>query len=368
MILHRYIFKEILKTQVIVLVVLLTVFLSQSIIRLISRAAAGSIPSELISTMAMLAIPEIAMIFLPLTLFVAVLITLGRICSDSEMVVMRSVGFSPANVMSITLILAAVTMGVCALNSIYAVPEAARMRVQLKQDAQNNPQFLPIESGRFVSLGDGFTLYLDEVHAEGATRQVHNVYVFENPFDRVHGAVTLAKNGALSSNPEGVQWIHLTEGSRHEGSVELGSFRKASFDAFDAPVSAREADEREEDDRESMSFTQLWQSDDPRAHVEAQWRLSPIFAVLVLVIVAVPLSMVNPRQGRFAKLMPAILIYASYYIFLLGVRNLMNSGTLGLYPGLYIVPLAFLLLAALPLNLPRHTLKKLIKLKTEGKK
>ena len=108
-ILERYIFREILKTQLVVLIVLLVVFLSQSLIRLVSRAAVGSIPAELITSLAMCAVPDIGAIMLPLTLFVAVLITVGRICSDSEMVVMRSVGFSPARVMGITLTLAFMT-------------------------------------------------------------------------------------------------------------------------------------------------------------------------------------------------------------------------------------------------------------------
>ena len=72
---------------------------------------------------------------------------------------------------------------------------------------------------------------------------------------------------------------------------------------------------------------------------------------------AVPLSMVNPRQGRFARLMPAILIYAAYYLFLMSVRNFINTGVFGIFPGLYIVPLLFLLLVAIPLNLPKSHIK-----------
>lgn len=94
-----------------------------------------------------------------------------------------------------------------------------------------------------------------------------------------------------------------------------------------------------------------------RDQVEAQWRIAPVLSVFVLVMIAVPLSMVNPRQGRFARLMPAILIYASYYMFIFSVRNLVNSGRFPLYPGLYIVPVVFLIFVAIPLNLPRYLVK-----------
>ena len=100
-------------------------------------------------------------------------------------------------------------------------------------------------------------------------------------------------------------------------------------------------------------------SSELEAQVEAQWRISPILATLILSMVAVPLSMVNPRQGRFARLMPAILIYAAYYMFLLSLRNLMLTSTLPLWPGLLVVPVFFLLFVAIPLNLPKSHLKKM---------
>ena len=108
-----------------------------------------------------------------------------------------------------------------------------------------------------------------------------------------------------------------------------------------------------------MTTPELFMSAELEAQVEAQWRISPILATLILSMVAVPLSMVNPRQGRFARLMPAILIYAAYYMFLLSLRNLMLTSTLPLWPGLLVVPVFFLLFVAIPLNLPKSHLKKM---------
>lgn len=359
MIFSKYIFKEIFKTQIVIFAILLIIFLCQSLITLISRAAVGSIPVELISSLALCAVPEIAMIMLPLTLFLAVLLTLGRICSDSEMVVLRSVGFSPAVVMKITLCLAALSAVLVAVNSLYLVPEASRTKNELKETAKNNPQFLPIESGRFVSLGDRFTIYIEEVEDENGDKSVDHIYVMEQPFNRLEGAVTTARSGYLQTDDDGVRWLYLFEGQRYEDNLHQGSFRRVDFAEFRSPVAHDEEQIAEDDDKSSLSTAELLASDVVEYQVEAQWRISSIFAVLVLTMAAVPLSMVNPRQGRFAKLMPALLIFASYYMFLLSVRNLVNHGQFPLYPGLYLVPLLFLLLVVLPLNLPRRTLSRL---------
>lgn len=60
---------------------------------------------------------------------------------------------------------------------------------------------------------------------------------------------------------------------------------------------------------------------------------------------------VNPRQGRYAKLLPAILLYLSYFLLLSAARSAIDSGRLPHWPGMFLVPLVYLLLIGLPLNL-----------------
>ena len=363
MIFYKYLFKEIAKTQLVILVILLTVFLCQSLIRLISRAALGSIPVEIISSMALYLLPEIVLIMLPLTQFLAILLALGRICSDSEMVVLRSVGFSPVNVMGVTLVLALITALLCAVNSMIFIPKAAQARYELQQSTQNNPQFLPIESGRFVNLGERFTVYIDEVGGKAEDAQtVERIYVMDAPFDHERSSITLAERGYLQHDADNVRWLYLFDGKRYEGrGGEQGAFRRVNFTEFRAPVVRGPVAQSDDSSKDTQTTLQLLKSERVDYQVEAQWRLSAMFAVIVLSMVAVPLSMVNPRQGRFAKLMPALLIYAAYYMFLLSTRNLINHHQLPLYPGMFLVPVLFTLLVAVPLNLPRHYLHNLLK-------
>lgn len=361
MIFYKYIFKETAKTQLVILLILLTVFMCQSLIRLIGRAAVGSLPVEFIGTLAFYALPQVAVIMLPLTLFLAVLLTLGRICSDSEMVVLRSVGFSPVNVMGVTMALACITAAITGYVGIVLQPEAARAQEELTENAKNNPQFLPIESGRFVSLGERFTVYIDEVGGSEEEKTVSQIYVMDTPFARDQGSITTAQRGYLQDDDDGVRWLYLFDGKRYEGSVQAGSFRRVNFSEFKAPVTTAEERRESELSIDTLATSELLTSDNRQHQVEAQWRISSIFAVFVLTLVAVPLSMVNPRQGRFAKLMPALLIYAAYYMFLLSLRNLINHGQLPVYPGMYLVPLLFALLVGIPLNLPKRYVRRFLR-------
>lgn len=359
MLLDKYVFRELVKSQFVVLLVLVAIFAGQSIVRLMTEASLGNMPPRLITLFMLYSLPEFLIFLFPLTLYVAIIITLGRICSDSEMVVMRCVGYSPTRIMMVAQTLALVSVIIVSFISLDLVSRAANARYELEQQATTNPEFLPIDSGRFVTLGN-FNIYVEDVRNRGIDdRDISNIYVIEmDSYSNRTSSITAARDGHLVLDQDGVRWLELNDGRRYEIARD-GSYYKLQFEKFRAPLSGNITEEtRERREISRMSTRELLLSPDKREQVEAQWRFSPIFATFVLCMVAVPLSMVNPRQGRFARLMPAIVIYVAYYLFLMSLRNLILTDTIPLYPGLYAVPLVFLLFVAIPLNLPKSYIKR----------
>lgn len=344
-----------MKAQLIVLVVLVGIFVGQSIVSLITDAAVGSIPPSLILQFLLISLPRFLVYLLPLTMYVAIIIALGRFCSDSEMIAMRAVGYSPKRLMMVTLIGAVITAIVVGYVGVDLQVRAANEQYNLEQKASNNPEFLPIESGRFVNFGN-YDIYIEDVkNKDQNNKQINNIYVIEDRSGNL--SITAAKEGHLEVDADGVKWLVLNDGRRFDIRQNEG-YRRAQFENFRAPVSGNVTEEsRSANDISRKSTLELLQSTNQREQVEVQWRVAPIFATIVLCMVAVPLSMVNPRQGRFARLMPAILIYIAYYMFLLSLRNLVITNSFPLYPGLYIVPILFLLFVAIPLNIPKAQLK-----------
>jgi len=93
-----------------------------------------------------------------------------------------------------------------------------------------------------------------------------------------------------------------------------------------------------------MPTADLIGKDDLRARAELQWRLSLPLLVFIVTLMAVPLSRVNPRQGRFLKLIPAILLYMAYLTILIAVRGALEKGKISPALGLWWVHLLFLLI------------------------
>jgi lipopolysaccharide export system permease protein len=102
-------------------------------------------------------------------------------------------------------------------------------------------------------------------------------------------------------------------------------------------------------DREALSTRALIDSNKPRLKIELQWRLSLPILVFVITLLAVPLSRVNPRQGRFLKLLPAILLYMAYLALLIAVRGALLKGQLPPGIGFWTVHVTFLLVGLLML-------------------
>ena len=356
MIIQRYLFKEILKVQVVTFSVLLLVFLCQSVIRYIGRAATGETPGDMVFSMVLYSVPSICYLMLPLSIFVGIIVAVGRICSDSEMVVMRSAGFSDKAVLKIALLLAFLTSLVCAFNSLYLMPEAALAQQNIRLAAQKNPRYLPIESGRFVNFNTDdaqYVIYIENVSGKNAKneRNLGNLYVMSNTFTKKDSSFTASIKGDLNYDSEGYQWLNLGPGNRYETDHTHKSYRSISFDSFKLPVGFNVDEREKQQDISVVSTKHLLGANDHASRLELQWRIAPIFAVLILTMIAVPLAMVNPRQGRFSRLWQAILLYAAYYLFLLAVRNMINAGRMWMLPGLYLVPVVFFVLAVLPFNM-----------------
>ncbi len=357
MILTKYIFKDIFKVQVVTLVVLLSVFLCQTIIKMLGKASAGSVPVDVVSELVIYSLPSIGFILLPMTLYVGIIVSLSRMSSDSEMVVMRSSGISGVTFMKICLSLAFFTAVVTGLNCMYFMPKANYEKNQLTDSAQNNPKYLPIESGKFTDFGD-YTIYIHGVDDEQGNKKLGQLFVIKTVKKSFLNSSDYefldAVSGHLKKDSSGTTWLVLENGSLYKSDGRSSELEKVDFATLSIPIPYGSEETTEDNSLQSVSSSDLMKSDNRAAQIELQWRIAPILSCFIFAIMAVPLSMINPRQGKFARLGPAIILFVCYYLVLLSCRNLLNSGKLPLFPGLYIVPVIFTIFVLIPLNMDKR--------------
>lgn len=101
-------------------------------------------------------------------------------------------------------------------------------------------------------------------------------------------------------------------------------------------------DHNDEVKRKAKSIQTLARSSDPADTAERQWRESRGACALFMALLAVPLSRVRPRQGRFSTLLPLTLLFVIIFYGGNICRTLVANGAFPVTPGLWLIPLLML--------------------------
>ncbi|MEH8092967.1 LPS export ABC transporter permease LptF [Gallibacterium anatis] len=341
MILTKYLIKETLKSQLAILFILLVIFLAQQLVRVLGSAVNGNVPVDVILPLLGLGMPTMAQLMLPLSLFLALLLTLGRLYSESEITVMQACGIGPNALVKVGLILSIVTAAIAAYNSLYLTPWALKKQVEVVENAKANPSASAITPGQFISSNNGnFVLFVDKVKGN----QLSDIYLFQTrQVGKVKPSVIVAEQGNFSTAKDGSQTLALKNGERFEGSAVLPEFRVTHFQDYLAFLAFNPA-KAEEADLDMQDSNALLKNSSANAKAELQWRISLFLAVPLMMLIAIPLSKVNPRQGRFAKIIPALLLYLIYFLLQSSLKTAGINGKIESHYWMILVNILFLLL------------------------
>ena len=341
MILIRYLTKEVFKSQVAILFILLLIFFSQQLVRVLGSAANGKVPADLVFSLLGLGMPAMAQLMLPLCLFIAILLTFGRLYAESEITVMRACGVGQRVLVRVALMLSLITAGLAAYNVLWLSPWSIQKQAAIVEDAKANPTMGALSSGQFMSTNNNnFVLFIDSIKGN----QINDVYLLQTaPKGQTKPSVVTAEKGELKALPNGDQILNLQNTQRVEGTSVLPDFRITHFDEYQAYLGHQET-ENTNDEVAELTLSQLIGLDSPSEKSELHWRITLILAVPLMALIAVPLSRVNPRQGRFAKILPALLLYLIYFLLQSSFKSAGAAGKLDAAIFMPLVNIGFLLL------------------------
>ena len=346
MIIRRYLIKETLKTQGAILFILLLIFFSQKLIRILSSAIDGSIPRDLIMPLLLLGVSNMADLILPLSLFLGVLVTFGRLYSDSEMVAMHACGVKKRLNYQVVFLLCVITCAVTALNSLWFGPWSSVKEDQLVENAKINPSLAGLLAGQFQQTPDGNSvIYIGNVD----NNKLDNVFIAQiNPRNNQRPSIIIANKGKTEEDADGNQIITLEDANRYEGTAQLKDFRISNFHNYLGIIKPKELDTNVDDDKadvQQLGLLELHQNSTAKAQAELYWRLTLIISVPLMAFLVIPLSVSNPRQGRLAQILPALLLYLVYFLISSSVKA--NAGKGRLDPALwfYLINIGYFILA-----------------------
>jgi lipopolysaccharide export system permease protein len=308
--LERYLLRETAFSWLGVTLVLLAIMLATRFARFLGQAAQGRLPEELLFQVAGLSSLQYLIILTPISLLLAVMIALGRLYRDQEVTAMLACGAPLSVLYRPCLWLAAGVALLTALLAFELGPWAGRTADALVADAARANRYNPFEAGRFKSVpAAGAVLYTGRLSDDG-----HDIEQFfgVQVDDRGQESVLVAEYGRSDADPvTGERILSLSQGHRYAGSPGTGDFEIIGFDRLTTRIAPPQFSELS-GKRKLASTESLWQSRSSEDLAELNFRLAVPVSVLVLVLLAVPLSHVKPRSGRYGRLVIGVVLYLVY--------------------------------------------------------
>lgn len=330
MIIFRYLTKEIFQALFAVTFVLLLIFLSNQLVRYLSYAASGKIPASILLQLMGLEIPYLLAVLLPLGLYLGILLVYGRMYAENELRVMQAYGLSTKKLVKITGIFALFVMMIVVGLTFWVNPFIASQKDQLiAKGLSTQNLFDTLMPGRFQLSGDDKRV----IYVERVTRnhqEAQNIFVAEQKPRPAQAASSEGNSWAVLSAKSGYQardplthdrFVVATDGYRYEGVPGLLDYKIIQFKKYAIRIPDQEIRTLRQLE-EAVPTKTLWQHyHDPKNAAELQWRISLPLSLLLLALFAIPMSRVGPRQGRYAQILPAILIYVIYINLLFVARD-----------------------------------------------
>jgi len=308
MIFLRTLLREFANLAVAVFLSLFLIALTTRLIRLLGQAAGGKIPSDAVVAFLGFSALNLLPVLLSLTLFVTVLLALNRSWRDSEMVIWFTSGLSLASWTRPVLIFAAPLVLVIAVLSLVISPWAAQKGEQYRSRIDSRDDISRVEPGAFGESRSKERVFFVESIA-GDKSLVQNVFVNSTQHRRT--GVMMSERGFMEYAPNGDRFLVLTSGRRYEGTPGDADFRLMEFERYATRIQTREGDEPVATQK-SISTLGLIANPTRTNLGELLWRIGTPVSALILALLAIPMSFVNPRAGRSVNLLFALLTYMVY--------------------------------------------------------
>ncbi len=332
---------ELISTAGALFLILIGIVVAQRAGNLIRLASKGILPNDAITTLLGFNMVKFLPMILSLTIFLSVLLTLTRWHRDSEMAVWFSSGLSISKWIRPILTFAIPVVIVVSLLSFLVMPWATQKVEDYRVQLKSRDELASITPGVFKESNGGERIYFVESFDE-LGKVVKNIFIQSVQHQKT--GVIVASEGSREKAENGDNFIVLEKGRRYEGKPDTAEVSTTEFERYAIRIETKEV-AREPNSTNATSTEILLNSKSAADAAELQWRLAIPISALILVLLAVPLSFVDPRAGRSLNLMFALLIYIIYNNILSIFQAWVTQGRLSTLIGLWPVHLFFFMLA-----------------------
>lgn len=352
MIIFKYLAKEIYSVLLAITGILLLTFLCNAFIRYLTQAASGKISAAIVFKILLIQIPTLLGLLLPASLFLTFLAVYGRLYADNEMTVLTACGMSRLQLLKHSLNMSIFIMLLDIVLVFFVSPVLMQYQENLLSVSPQQTILQTLQPGRFQVANQGKNVvYIESINEDN---QLKNIFVAQREKEKpgqstavgpVWNVLSATAGYSTVDEKTGQLYVIATQGYRYFGVPGQKNFKILKFSEYGAKVNT--TPQKVTYIENTLSLQKLWQirKTDSRAMAELEWRFSIPLSLPVLIFLAVPMSRIKPREGRYAQLLPAILIYAIYANMMFVAKSWVEHEKIPVDIGMWWLPLALTLFA-----------------------
>ncbi|MFG6449139.1 LPS export ABC transporter permease LptF [Roseateles sp. BYS180W] len=318
--------KELAKTFGVSFTVIITIVVTMMMIKAVGLAAKGSVsPQHVLLFLGYATLSYLANI-LSLSLFVAVVATLGRMYRDSEATIWFASGVGLRNFVRPTLRMAWPVFGAVAVLMLLIWPWGNQNSQQLREQFERRGDLSRVAPGQFQSSADGQRVFfIERDHQDDAIAR--NVFIMLSGENKE--SVTTASRGYLQTT-DTQRLLVLEHGQRNEMDLRDGEKTLARFERYSLEVDEQVMRRTEERKPKTRSTLELLRERSKAGDGELAWRFGQVLGCVTLMLLGLGLAATNPRRASSWNLLFALLSFAVYFNLITLSESWVSRGWMGL--------------------------------------
>ena len=303
---------EVFRSSIGVLLIFFLLVVGSRIVGYFEQAAEGNIDPGIILSVIALRFPDFITLLIPLSFFLGLLITIGRLNSEGEIHGYFSAGLSKFNLIKFLLPQGFIYFFITLVLSLYIAPYTKNLSKDLLVIDSFEEQIDAIQSDEIVSLDDGGFLYVQTAD-EGLIKGVKLFQVDED------NSFIVISDELLTTEKDKTIELNLKNGSFYGGLFSESSKIISNFNNFNFEIDKNISQSND------LSLTKLFDYSSASDQATFQWNISIPITILILLLYGIYISSSKPREGKFSFMLPGMLIYVSYLSLLILAREFISD-------------------------------------------
>ena len=363
-ILSRYIFREVVSSAVIGTVLFTFVLFLRTVGQLFELLVRQTASPLIVGYLFTLTLPQTLTFTIPMGVLVGILIGLGRLSGDGEVVALRAAGVPTRRLIWPVATFALLGLAASAAVSLYLTPRALREFYRLQNRLRSSYLSAEIQPRVFEESFPNTILYVRDV-IPGEVVRWRGVFLADlrspeqrssvNVKSTVTGPrITVAEEAIPVAEPEKNQiQLHLIRGGTHEQSSDVTQYDVYNFNQTDQiletppPSVARARRPFQEMNTKELPYYARYSPDWVEARIELHQRVALPIACLILALAGIPLAVSTRRSGKSTGVVMTVLLVFLYYTLLISGIGLAREHKLPPGPAIWAANALFAVLGLL---------------------